>query len=63
MPAQPHDFDLFQLGEWKLQSGESIPDAYIAYKAFGEPNLPAIVYPTWYSGGWIHESVLRVSLI
>ncbi|KAH8589990.1 homoserine acetyltransferase family protein-like protein [Bisporella sp. PMI_857] len=40
----------FKLGDWKLQSGQSIPDAEIAYKTFGDPKSPAIIYPTWYSG-------------
>jgi homoserine acetyltransferase len=41
----------FKLGDWKLQSGETIPDAFIAYKTFGDKSSPAIVYPSWYSGG------------
>lgn len=45
------DYETFQLGDWELQRGESIPGAYIAYKTFGDPKSPAIVYPTWYSGG------------
>ncbi|KAA6411794.1 MAG: homoserine acetyltransferase family [Lasallia pustulata] len=44
------EYELFQLGDWELQCGESIPDAYIAYKTFGDHTSPAIVYPTWYSG-------------
>ncbi|KAI9740620.1 MAG: hypothetical protein M1818_004584 [Claussenomyces sp. TS43310] len=40
----------YSLGDWKLQSGETIPSAFIAYKTFGSPSLPAIIYPTWYSG-------------
>lgn len=42
--------EIFKLGDWKLQSGETIPDAFIAYKTYGEPGLPAIIYPSWYSG-------------
>jgi homoserine O-acetyltransferase len=45
------EYETFQLGDWKLQSGENINNAYIAYKTFGDPNTPAIVYPTWFSGG------------
>jgi hypothetical protein len=41
----------YKLGDWKLQSGQSIPDAQIAYKTFGDPKSPAIIYPSWYSGG------------
>ena len=44
------EYETFELGDWKLQCGEFIPDAYIAYKTFGDPESPAIVYPTWYSG-------------
>ncbi|MCJ1250750.1 hypothetical protein MMC30_007978 [Trapelia coarctata] len=48
--SQSSDFETFTLGDWKLQCGESIPDAYIAYKTFGDLKSPVIVYPTWYSG-------------
>ncbi|MCJ1227784.1 hypothetical protein MMC12_004443 [Toensbergia leucococca] len=44
------DYETFQLGHFDLQCGASIPAAYIAYKTFGDPKSPAIVYPTWYSG-------------
>ncbi|KAI1487298.1 Alpha/Beta hydrolase protein [Biscogniauxia mediterranea] len=40
----------FDLGDFVLQSGATIPGAYIAYKTFGSPGSPAVVYPTWYSG-------------
>jgi len=48
--AANEDFETFFLGDWKLQSGETIPNAHIAYKTFGDPKLPGVVYPTWYSG-------------
>lgn len=48
--AQDQDYEIFKLGDWELQSGEKIIDAHIAYKTFGDPKYPAIVYPTWYSG-------------
>ncbi|PVH86975.1 homoserine acetyltransferase family protein-like protein [Cadophora sp. DSE1049] len=44
------DVQTFKLGDWKLQSGQSIPDAEIAFKTFGDPKSPAIIYPSWYSG-------------
>lgn len=44
------DYKTHDLGDFKLTSGETLSGAYIAYKTFGEPNLPAIVYPTWFSG-------------
>ncbi len=40
----------YKLGDWKLQSGLSLPNAHIAYKTFGDPKSPAIIYPSWYSG-------------
>lgn len=44
------DYEIFKLGDWELQSGEKILDAHIAYKTFGDPKSPAIVYPSWFSG-------------
>jgi homoserine acetyltransferase len=44
------DYKTYQLGNFKLKSGKEIPDAFIAYKTLGDPSLPAIIYPTWYSG-------------
>ncbi|KAL4880210.1 Alpha/Beta hydrolase protein [Aspergillus karnatakaensis] len=44
------DFEIFKLGDWELQNGEKLIDAHIAYKTFGDPISPAIVYPTWFSG-------------
>lgn len=40
----------YTLGDWKLQSGQTIPNAHIAYKTFGDRKSPAIIYPSWYSG-------------
>lgn len=47
------DYEIFKLGDWELQSGERLTDAHIAYKTFGDPSSPAIVYPTWFSGGMV----------
>lgn len=44
------DYQTYQLGDFALKNGSSIPSAYIAYKTFGSPTNPAIIYPTWYSG-------------
>ncbi|KAJ8131285.1 hypothetical protein O1611_g2339 [Lasiodiplodia mahajangana] len=44
------DFSIFELGDFTLDSGITLRSAYIAYKTFGDPRNPAIVYPTWYSG-------------
>lgn len=41
---------LFDLGDFPLSSGLTLPGAFIAYKTFGSPSNPAIIYPTWYSG-------------
>ncbi|KAH4612012.1 hypothetical protein HBH82_028370 [Parastagonospora nodorum] len=44
------DYQTYKLGNFSLSSGGEIPDAFIAYKTLGDPSLPAIIYPTWYSG-------------
>lgn len=44
------EYSTYNLGDFKLKSGGTIPNAHIAYKTFGDSSLPAIVYPTWYSG-------------
>nr|UWK20123.1 homoserine acetyltransferase [Trichoderma polysporum] len=44
------DYKIFQLGDFRLDSGETIPNAFIAYKTFGVPSSPAIIYPSWFSG-------------
>lgn len=40
----------FALGDFPLVSGAVLPQAFIAYKTFGSPSSPAVIYPTWYSG-------------
>lgn len=44
------EYQTYKLGNFKLKSGGEIPDAFLAYKTLGDPSLPAIIYPTWYSG-------------
>ena len=44
------DNKIYKLGDFELKSGEVLKDAFLAYRTFGEASLPAIVYPTWYSG-------------
>ncbi|KAK6334061.1 hypothetical protein TWF696_002563 [Orbilia brochopaga] len=44
------DYEKYELGDFKLQSNAVLPDAWIAYKTFGSPGSPAILYPSWYSG-------------
>ncbi|KAI0443590.1 homoserine acetyltransferase [Xylaria telfairii] len=44
------ELSVFKLGDFILQSGATLRNAHIAYRTFGDPTNPAIVYPTWYSG-------------
>ncbi|KAF4548626.1 Alpha/beta hydrolase fold-containing protein 14 [Elsinoe fawcettii] len=43
-------FSIYHLGEFALRSGQTLPLAFIAYRTFGDPSNPAIIYPTWFSG-------------
>jgi homoserine O-acetyltransferase/O-succinyltransferase len=48
-----HDYEIYDLGDVKLQSGATIRDCKLAYKTFGVMNAKkdnVVVYPTWYSG-------------
>jgi homoserine O-acetyltransferase len=53
------DYEVFDLGEFGLQSGQVIHGAKLGYKTFGELNSDrsnAVVYPSWYSGfHWDNE--------
>ena len=43
----------FELGDFKLQSGEVLPQAFIGYATHGSLNDArdnVIIYPTWYTG-------------
>src|SRR5271163_314890 len=40
----------YSLGDFTLQSGTTLPGAWIAYKTFGSSSSPAILCPTWFSG-------------
>ncbi|KAF2726115.1 homoserine acetyltransferase [Polychaeton citri CBS 116435] len=44
------EYETYELGDFDLKEGGSIPKARIAFKTFGEPSKPLIVYPSWYSG-------------
>ena len=47
------DYEVFDLGDVRLQMGATLKDAKLAYKTYGtlDPDKGnAIVYPTWYSG-------------
>ncbi|KAJ3153742.1 hypothetical protein HDU86_005075 [Geranomyces michiganensis] len=50
MTVSQSDYQVFPLGDFQLKSGQVIPDAKIAYKTYGNPSNPCIIYPTWYSG-------------
>ncbi|KAI9726446.1 MAG: hypothetical protein M1828_001268 [Chrysothrix sp. TS-e1954] len=44
-------YETYKLGDFPLQSGGILKDAYIAYKTFGDVTKnPAVIYPTWFSG-------------
>lgn len=49
-PLEMAGIQMYELGEWQLESGQTIPHAQMAYKTFGDPKSPAIVYPSWFSG-------------
>ena len=47
------DYEIFELGDVKLQSGGVLRGAKMAYKTYGTLNAAkdnVIVYPCWYSG-------------
>ena len=47
------DYEIYDLGDVKLQRGATLRDCKLAYKTFGTLNAAkdnVIVYPTWYSG-------------
>ena len=57
------DHEIFELGAVTLQSGDTLPDAKLAYKTYGSLNARgdnAIVMPTFYTGAHVHnEGYLR----
>jgi len=47
------DYEIYSLGDVKLQSGQKLPQAFLAYKTYGTLNYAksnVIVYPTWFAG-------------
>ena len=51
--AMTQDYEIFELGDVRLQRGATIRNCKLAYKTFGQMNAAksnVIVYPTWYSG-------------
>jgi homoserine O-acetyltransferase len=59
MTSSRTDYELFDLGDFTLESGATLRGAKLAYKTYGTLNAAkdnAIVYPTWYSGRhWENE--------
>ncbi|VUC29301.1 unnamed protein product [Clonostachys rosea] len=51
---------IFHLGDLQLKSGKLLPNAFIAYKTFGDSQNPAILNPTFYAGS-IGDSARLVS--
>ena len=47
LPANMPEMQIYQLGDFTTQAGATIPSAFIAYKSWGNPKNPLIVYPTW----------------
>jgi homoserine O-acetyltransferase len=46
---EKNNFNLFHLGDFQLESGEVLPQAFLAYKTFGDIKNPAIIHPTSYT--------------
>ena len=49
----PQDYEIYDLGDVRLQRGATLRGCKLAYKTFGKLSAAkdnAIVYPTWYSG-------------
>ena len=49
----PDDYEIFELGDFELMSGDVLPSAKVAYKTHGSLNEAGdnvIVFPTWYAG-------------
>ncbi|MBG9455819.1 hypothetical protein ABE61_17650 [Lysinibacillus sphaericus] len=47
------DYEIYSLGDVMLQSGQKLPQAFLAYKTYGTLNSAksnVIVYPTWFAG-------------
>lgn len=47
------DYEIYSLGDVVLQSGQKLPQAFLAYKTYGTLNSTksnVIVYPTWFAG-------------
>ncbi|KAJ3261210.1 hypothetical protein HK103_006519 [Boothiomyces macroporosus] len=56
--VQLQDYEIYQLGDFKLESGMTIPKAFLAYKTYGDRSKPCVVFPTWYSGSHLDNEWL-----
>lgn len=55
------DYDVYPLGDLRLQNGETLPDARLAFRTWGKLNAArdnCIVFPTYYTGD--HHSNARM---
>ncbi|KAF8935866.1 hypothetical protein CPC16_010195 [Podila verticillata] len=50
VPQPDPTLQYYHLGDFELQSGEILPSAFVAYRTYGSPTNPCVVYPTWFSG-------------
>ena len=50
MKTSYDNIEYFHLNDFKLESNQTLKNAFIAYKTMGNMSNPCIVYPTWYSG-------------
>ena len=60
------DYEIFDLGDFRLQMGATLRDAKLAYKTYGtldQDRSNAVVYPTWYSGQHYDNELNRPGFI
>src|SRR6201989_3277844 len=53
VPRMSLDYQIYELGDVRLQRGATLRGCKLAYKTFGTLNAAkdnVIIYPTWYSG-------------
>ncbi|KAF9299888.1 hypothetical protein BGZ74_008547 [Mortierella antarctica] len=50
VPQPDPTLQYYHLGDFELQSGEILLSAFIAYRTYGSPTNPCVLYPTWFSG-------------
>ncbi|PHH66324.1 hypothetical protein CDD80_960 [Ophiocordyceps camponoti-rufipedis] len=44
------DYDSYPLGDFTLSSGQVLPSAHLAFKTYGSPSSPCIIYQAYYGG-------------